>query len=82
MRGLSRRLLLKKASSNDSEKSMLTRIRAECGSEFTTKAEAMLKDLQESEIFTVEYKKIKPDLQNENIESQVLFLSRGAWPIA
>lgn len=45
MRGLSRRLLLKKSSSNDSEKSMLTRLRAECGSEFTTKAEAMMKDL-------------------------------------
>lgn len=82
MRGLSRRLLLKKASSNDSEKAMLTKLRAECGSEFTTKAEAMLKDLQESDIFAVEYKKVRPDLQNDAIDSQVSVLSRGSWPIA
>jgi len=49
MRGLSRRLLLKKSASTDSEKIMLTKSRAECSSTFLTKTESMLKDYASSE---------------------------------
>ena len=69
MRGLSRRLLLKKSASTDSEKAMLTRLRAECGSEFSTKAEGMLKDLAESDLFLQEYKKVHPELQPSDIDT-------------
>lgn len=49
MRGLSRRLLLKKSASSDSEREMLTKLRSDCGTEFGNKCEAMLKDITESE---------------------------------
>ena len=49
MRGLSRRLLLKKSASADSEKAMLTKLRTECGNDFSAKCENMIKDLAESD---------------------------------
>jgi cullin-4 len=64
MRGLSRRLLLKKSSSSDSEKQMLTKLRAECSAEFSNKCEAMMKDLTESEQIMSEYKRTKSELQD------------------
>lgn len=45
LRGLARRLLLKKSASTEAEKIMLTKIRTECSSEFGTKTDSMLKDL-------------------------------------
>jgi cullin-4 len=59
-RGLSRRLLLKKSASFDSERQMLTRLRAECGADFANKCEAMMKDLTESDVFMQEYRKMRP----------------------
>lgn len=44
-RGLCRRLLLKKSASLDSEKQMITKLKTECGDQFTTKVEGMLSDL-------------------------------------
>jgi Cullin family len=60
-RGLSRRLLLKKVSSYESERQMITRLRAECSADFSNKCEAMMKDLSESENFMEDYRKIVPD---------------------
>ena len=48
-RGLCRRLLLKKSASYDSERSMIQRLKTECGDLFIQKAEGMLKDLAISE---------------------------------
>ena len=79
-RGLSRRLLLKKSASYDSERHMLTRLRAECGTEFSNKCEAMLKDLTESELFMAEYRRMKPELQ-DGLEHHIHVLSQGSWPI-
>ena len=42
---LAKRLLLSKSASNDAEKSMISRLKAECGSQFTTKLEGMFKDV-------------------------------------
>ncbi len=80
MRGLSRRLLLKKSSSSDSEKQMLTKLRAECSAEFSNKCEAMMKDLTESEQIMSEYKRTKPELQDQ-LEHHIHVLSQGSWPI-
>ena len=60
MRGLSRRLLLKKSSSNESERQMLTKLRSECGSDFSSKCENMIKDLFDSNQFMEDYKKMYP----------------------
>ena len=55
-RGLSRRLLLKKAASLDAERNMIAKLKTECGDQFTQKVEGMLKDLSISNQFMQEYK--------------------------
>lgn len=67
-------MLLKKSASYDSERHMLTKLRAECGTEFSNKCEAMLKDLAESELFMNEYRRMKPELQ-EGLEHHIHVLS-------
>lgn len=42
---LAKRLLLGKSASTDAEKSMITKLKAECGSQFTNKLEGMFKDV-------------------------------------
>ena len=59
LRGLARRLLLKKSASTESEKVMLAKIRIECSAEFGTKSDSMIKDLQESEHIMKEYRTLK-----------------------
>lgn len=48
-RGLSRRLLLKKSASYDSEQMMIMKLKTECGDQFIQKVERMLKDLGTSD---------------------------------
>ena len=42
---LAKRLLLGKSASTDAEKNMITKLKAECGSQFTNKLEGMFKDV-------------------------------------
>ena len=42
---LAKRLLLGKSASADAEKGMITKLKQECGSQFTTKLEGMFKDV-------------------------------------
>ena len=59
MRGLARRLPLKKSASTDGEKIVISKLKVECSSEFGTKADSMLMDLQLSETFIKEYQKMR-----------------------
>ena len=43
---LSKRLLFDKSASIDAEKSMISKLKAECGSGFTSKLEGMFKDVE------------------------------------
>lgn len=86
LRGLARRLLLKKSASSEAEKIMLSKIRIECSPEFGTKSDSMFKDLQESEHIMKEYRAMKGGEEalrekNQGIEAQVHILSQGSWPI-
>lgn len=86
LRGLARRLLLKKSASTEAEKIMLSKLRTECSPEFGTKSDAMLKDLQESEHIMKEYRTLKggEDSLREKfggLEAQFHILSQGSWPI-
>ena len=81
MRGLSRRLLLKKSASTQSERQMLTKLRSECSNDFNSKCENMIKDLFDSDQFMVEYKKVHPQNQEE-IEHHIHVLQPSAWPIS
>jgi hypothetical protein len=87
MRGLSRRLLLKKSASNEAEKIMVSRLRTECSNEFSTKTEAMLKDLSQSDVFMSEYKSMKGGememlRKNQGVDASFHVLSSGSWPIS
>ena len=73
MRGLARRLLLKKSSSTDCERLTIAKLRVECGAEFSTRSDSMIKDYNDSVSFQNEYKFIR---KNEGeIESMVHILS-------
>jgi hypothetical protein len=43
---LAKRLLLQRSVSNDAEKAMITKLKAECGSQFTNKLEGMFNDME------------------------------------
>ena len=43
---LAKRLLLQRSVSNDAEKGMITKLKAECGSQFTNKLEGMFNDME------------------------------------
>ena len=59
MRGLARRLLLKKSASSDGEKTVISKLKIECSNEFGSKADNMLMDLNLSETFIKEYQKMR-----------------------
>ncbi|KAJ3208796.1 Cullin-4 [Entophlyctis luteolus] len=56
---LAKRLLLGKSSSVDSEKSMLLKLKAECGPGFTSKLESMFKDIETSKDIVASFKQLE-----------------------
>ena len=75
LRGLARRLLLKKSASTEAEKMMISKLRIECSVEFGTKSDSMLKDLVESEHLLKKYKMLKGNEDQNPIETQFHVLS-------
>ncbi len=60
---LAKRLLLGKSASTDAEKAMITKLKAECGSQFTNKLEGMFKDVDLSrDIMTSFRQSVRPPL--------------------
>ena len=56
---LAKRLLLGKSSSIDAEKSMLSKLKAECGSGFTNKLEGMFKDIDISRDIMASFRQVR-----------------------
>lgn len=85
LRGLCRRLLLKKSASLDGERALLQKLKVECGDHFTQKVEGMLKDLTMSNQFMQKYRDDKARAQQEEIKEDVdthfYVLSQSNWPI-
>lgn len=54
---LAKRLLLGKSASIDAEKSMISKLKAECGSQFTSKLEGMFKDIDLSREIMGQFKR-------------------------
>lgn len=82
-RSLCRRLLLKKSASQDAERSMISKLKTECGDQFTVKVEGMLKDLNVSNQFMQEYKLVRGDqLTKDGLETHFYVLSQSSWPIS
>jgi cullin-4 len=79
---LAKRLLLGKSASIDSEKSMISRLKAECGSQFTTKLEGMFKDVDLSRDAMRGFANDKERSARvpEGVEMFVNVLTAGYWP--
>uniref|UniRef100_A0A8C7IER1 Cullin-4B n=1 Tax=Oncorhynchus kisutch TaxID=8019 RepID=A0A8C7IER1_ONCKI len=79
---LAKRLLVGKSASVDAEKSMLSKLKHECGAAFTSKLEGMFKDMELSKDIMVQFKQVHTHCQNipGNIELTVNILTMGYWP--
>ncbi|KAG0218744.1 Cullin-4B [Mortierella sp. NVP41] len=79
-RDLAKRLLLNKSASFDAEKSMLSKLKAECGAGFTTKLEGMFKDMDTSRDIMVNFRASKMHNKIGHLELNVNVLTQGNWP--
>ena len=80
---LAKRLLLNKSASIDAEKSIISKLKQECGSGFTNKLEGMFKDMDLSRDIAVAFaqSQSKKDLQAKiGSEISVHVLTTGYWP--
>ncbi|KAI1306346.1 ubiquitin ligase subunit CulD [Xylaria venustula] len=79
---LARRLLMGRSASADAERSMLAKLKSQCGSDFTRNLEQMFKDQQMARDEMVSYKAWRDG--NGHVKSKldlnVSILSAAAWP--
>ncbi|XP_046910936.2 cullin 3 isoform X1 [Dermatophagoides farinae] len=79
---LAKRLLLNKSSSDDLEKSMISKLKTECGCQFTSKLEGMFKDISLSNSLNDEFKNhvLNHRLNLQGVDLTVRVLTTGFWP--
>ncbi|GAB4840631.1 hypothetical protein Ancab_021398 [Ancistrocladus abbreviatus] len=78
---LAKRLLLGKSASIDAEKSMISKLKTECGSQFTNKLEGMFKDIELSKEINESFKQSsQARTLPSGIEMSVHVLTTGYWP--
>eukprot|EP00741_Cyanophora_paradoxa_P011788 tig00020563_g11392.t1 len=78
---LARRLIMQKSISQDIEKSMISKLKTECGSQFTNKLEVMLRDLDLSKDITTNFRQhAKNQAKAGDVELNVQVLTTGFWP--
>lgn len=79
---LAKRLLLNKSVSDDSEKNMITKLKTECGCQFTSKLEGMFKDMAISNSTMDEFKSQcnVNDAHLHGVDLSVRVLTTGFWP--
>jgi len=80
---LAKRLLSNRSSSVDAERSMVARLKAECGNALTAKLEGMFQDIKTSAETIVGFKSFLSGLQVNplsDIEINVNVLTAGYWP--
>ena len=78
---LAKRLLVGKSASVDCEKSMLSKLKAECGAGFTSKLEGMFKDIELSRDINTAFKQYADNAnQSAKLELTVNVLSMAYWP--
>ncbi|XP_028043215.1 cullin-3-A [Bombyx mandarina] len=79
---LAKRLLLNKSVSDDSEKNMISKLKTECGCQFTSKLEGMFKDMTVSNTIMDEFKEhvLSSGLNLYGVDLSVRVLTTGFWP--
>ncbi|KAL9260269.1 Cullin-1-like protein [Drosera capensis] len=79
---LARRLLFEKSANDDHERSILTKLKQQCGGQFTSKMEGMVTDLtlaRENQTNFEDYLSSNPHA-NPGIDLTVTVLTTGFWP--
>jgi cullin 4 len=76
---LAKRLLLNRSSSIESELNMITKLKKECGSEYTKKLERIFKDIENSKEINILFQKHK-NFSNINFDVYVTVITSGFWP--
>ncbi|KAF7283447.1 cullin 3 [Rhynchophorus ferrugineus] len=79
---LAKRLLLNKSVSDDWEKNMISKLKTECGCQFTSKLEGMFKDMTVSNTIMEEFKDYvaKTDVNLGGVDLFMRVLTTGFWP--
>ena len=77
---LARRLLMARSASQDAERSMLAKLKVECGTSFTHNLEQMFKDQDISRDEMITYKQHLSNTSKTTMDLQVSVLSAAAWP--
>lgn len=79
---LARRLLMGRSASQDAERNMLTKLRSECGINFTHNLETMFKDqeLAKDEMESFKEWVDADEDRKSSVDLQVMILSSSAWP--
>ncbi|KAF0292684.1 Cullin-4B [Amphibalanus amphitrite] len=78
---LAKRLLLGKSASVDAEKSMLSKLKQECGAGFTSKLEGMFKDMELSKDIMLTFKQhLANQRKPPSLDLNVNILTMGYWP--
>ncbi|XP_058053997.1 cullin-4A [Anopheles bellator] len=80
---LAKRLLVGKSASVDAEKSMLSKLKQECGGGFTSKLEGMFKDMELSRDINIAFKQSMQNAEHKDLQSidlTVNILTMGFWP--
>ncbi|CAH0700615.1 unnamed protein product [Spodoptera exigua] len=79
---LAKRLLLNKSVSDDSEKNMISKLKTECGCQFTSKLEGMFKDMTVSNTIMEEFKEhvMSSGINLHGVDLSVRVLTTGFWP--
>jgi cullin 3 len=77
---LSKRLLSSKSVSDDHERAMIAKLKAECGYQYTSKLEGMFQDVGISDSVMKDFLK-SPQASGSSIEMEVQVLTTGFWPL-
>lgn len=79
---MAKRLLVGKSASVDAEKSMLSKLKQECGGGFTSKLEGMFKDMELSRDINIAFKQYVANMDREitSMDLTVNILTMGYWP--
>ena len=74
-------MLNQKSASDDSEKMMISKLKSECGCQFTSKLEGMFKDMTLSNTVNEEFRTHITQSRNlHGIDLSVRVLTTGFWP--
>jgi len=75
---LAKRLLSGRSVSDDAERSLIVKLKTECGYQFTSKLESMFTDMKTSRDTMQSFKATDPELGGVDLHVQVL--TTGSWP--